>query len=115
MGEELIVCHMFLGEELIVYHMFLWHQHFAVLVSVDCAKCEVNSLGRVASLAQVAVEYSTFFKPDSRVAGVCQQPVHLCLEPTSKDVSSMVGSIGQIRTGCAWFKVDLKRKICESI
>ena len=103
-----------LSEELIVCHTLLWLQHFAALVPVDCAKRGVDSLGRVASVAQVAVEYSTFLEPDVRAAGVRQQPVHLGLEPASKDVPRVVGSVGQIRVGRAGFTVDPEREICGS-
>jgi hypothetical protein len=38
--------------------MLLWLLHCAALVPVDCAKRGVDSLGRVASVKRVAVEYS---------------------------------------------------------
>ncbi len=79
-----------------------------------CAKRGVDGLGRVASVAQVAVEYTTFLEPDVRVAGVRQQPVHLGLEPSSKDVPRMVGSVGQKRVGRAGITVDLARQVCRS-
>ncbi len=104
-----------LSEELIVCHTFLWLQHFAALVPVDCAKRGVDSLGWVASVALVAVEHSAFLEPDVRVAGVRQQPVHLGLEPATKDVSRVVGSVRQIRVGRTRFTVDLEREICRSI
>ena len=103
-----------LSEELVVSYTFPWFQHFAALVPVDCAKRGVDSLGRVASIAQVAVEYTTFLEPDVRAAGVCQQPVHLGLEPASKDEPRVVGSVGQIRVGRAGFTVDPEREICGS-
>ena len=62
----------------------------------------------------MAVEYTTFLEPDVRVAGVRQQPVHLGLEPCSKDVPRMVGSVGQIRVGRAGFTVDLAPQVCRS-
>jgi hypothetical protein len=43
---------------------------------------------------------------------VRQQPVHLGLEPASKDVPRVVGSIGQIRVGRTGFAVDLERELC---
>ncbi len=75
----------------------------------------VDSLGWVASVAQVAVEHSAFLEPDVRVAGVCQQPVHLGIEPASKDVPRVVGSVGQICVGRTGFKVELECEICGSI
>jgi hypothetical protein len=87
-----------------------WFQHFAALVPVDCTKRGVDSSCWVASVAQVAVEDCAFLEPDGGAAGVCQQPVHLGLEPASKDVPRVVGSVGQIgigRTG-----LDLACEIC---
>ncbi len=46
---------------------------------------------------------------------MCQQPVHLCLEPALKDVPRVVGSVGQIRVRRTWFTVGLEREICASI
>ena len=40
--------------------------------------------------------------------------MHLGLEPTSKHVSSVVGSIGQIRVGITGFTVNLEREKCRS-
>ncbi len=74
----------------------------------------VDSLGWVVSVAQVAVDYRAFLEPDG-VAGAHQQPVHLGLEPASKDMPRLVGSVGQIRVGRTGFTVDLEREICESI
>jgi hypothetical protein len=65
-----------------------------MLVPVDCVKRGVDSPGWVASVAQVAVEHSSFLEPDVKVARVRQQPVHLGLEPAPKDASRVVGSIG---------------------
>ena len=101
-----------LSEELIVCNTLLRFQHFRTLVPVDFAKRGVDSLGRVASVAQVAVENSAFLEPDGRAAGVGQQPVHLGLEPASEDVSRVVGSVGQIGVGRSGFTVDLEGEIC---
>ncbi len=60
------------------------------------------------------VEYTAFLEQDGRAAGVRQQPVHLGLEPVSKDVPRVVRSVGQISVGCAGFTVDLEREICGS-
>ena len=95
--------------------MFLWFQHLAALVPVDFAKRCIDSSRWVASVAQVAVEDSAFLEPDGGAAGVGQQPVHLGLEPASKDVSRVVGSVGQVRVGRTGFTVDLEREICGSI
>jgi hypothetical protein len=103
------------SEEPVVCHTFLWLRHFASLVPVDCAKRGVDSLGWVASVAQVALEHSAFLEPDVRVDGVRQQPAHLGLEPAPKDVSPVVGSVGQIRVGSTGFTVDLECEICGSI
>ena len=46
---------------------------------------------------------------------MCQQPVHLCFEPASKDVPRVVGSVGQIGVGRTGFAVDLESEICGSI
>ena len=43
-----------LSKELIVCRVLPWFQHFTALVPVDCAKRGVDSLGWVASIAQVA-------------------------------------------------------------
>ena len=94
-----------LSEELIVCNTLLRFQHFRTLVPVDFAKRGVDSLGWVASVAQVAVENSAFLEPDGWAAGVGQQPVHLGLEPASEDVPRVVGSVGQIRVGRTRFTV----------
>jgi hypothetical protein len=97
-----------LSEELIVCKTLLRFQQFRTLVPVDFAKRGVDRLGWVASIAQVVVECSTLLEPDGWVARVCQQSVHLGLEPASKDVSSIVGSVGQIRVGRTGFTVKSK-------
>ena len=103
-----------LSGELIVCNTLLRFQHFRRLVPVDFAKRGVDSLGWVASVAQVAVEDSAFLEPDGGAAGVCQQPVHLGLEPASEDVPRVVGSVGQIRVGRAGFTADPLVEICGS-
>ena len=60
----------------------------------------------------MAVEDSAFLEPDGGAAGVGQQPVHLGLEPASKDVPRVVGAVGQIGIGRTGFTVDLEREIC---
>ena len=62
----------------------------------------------------MVVEQATFLEPDRRAAGVRQQPVHLGLEPASKDVPRVVGSVGQIGVGRTGFAVDLEIEICGS-
>ncbi len=104
-----------LSKELVfILITFPCFQHFDVLVPVDFAKRGVDSSRWIASVAQVAVEDSAFIEPDRGVAGVGKQPVHLGLEPASKDVPRVVGSIGQIHIGRTRFTVDLEREICGS-
>ncbi len=67
--------------------------------------CTLNSGAR-------GPEHSIFLKPDRGAAGVCQQPMHLCLESALIDVSHMVGSVGQIRIGRTRFTEDLEFEIC---
>ena len=62
----------------------------------------------------MAVEHSAFLEPNVRVAGVRQQPVHLGIEPASKDVPRVVGSVGQIRKGRTGLTVDLECENCGS-
>ena len=59
----------------------------------------------------VAQDHAAFLEPDRWAAGVRQQPVHLCLEPASKDVPRVVGSVAQIRVGRTGFTVDLEFEI----
>ncbi len=72
-------------------------------------------MGSLASLPQVVVEKTAFLEPDGRVAGVRQQPVDLGLEPASKDVPRVVGSVGQIGVGRAGFAADVAFDICGSM
>ena len=80
--------------------------------------CGVDGLGWEASVAQGAVQdsaMSAFLESDGGIAGVCQQPVHLGLEPALKDLSRSVGSVGQIRVGRigrTTFAVDLEWEVC---
>ena len=98
-------------ERIVVCCTLPWFQHFAALVPVDGAKRGVDSSCWIASVAQVVVEHAAFLEPDRRAAGVGQQPVHLGLEPASKDVPRVVGSVGQIRLGRTGFTVDLEFEI----
>ena len=101
-----------LSKELVVCHVLPWFQHFQTLVPVDRMKRGVDSSRRIASVAQVVVEHTAFLEPDRGAAGVRQQPVHLGLEPASKDVPRVVGSVGQISIGRTGFTVDLERENC---
>jgi hypothetical protein len=86
------------------------------LVAVFCCPGSIQLMTRnggscwAASVAQEAVEDSAFLEPDGGAAGVGQQPVHLGLEPASKDVPRVVGSVGQIRIGRTGFTADLMAK-----
>ena len=90
-------------------------QHLASLVPVDVSEARVDSSSGVASVVQVLVEYAAFLEPDRGAAGVREQSLHLGLEPASKNVSRVVGSVGQIGVSVTGFAVDLERESCQQM
>ena len=105
------------GEKVVGLAGYFRLQQLASLIPGDLAKCGVNSACRIAPCPQVIVKFMTLLKPNVYVAWVCEQPVHFCFEPSTKDVSWMIWAVREIRVGVSRFPVYAKLELhhCGSI